>query len=127
MAKTNTFMLVFSVILLVLIAIGVFYVFGTHLVAINTCGGNKTLVVFNNKESCFPSLSNTIIANGTPYTLNSSLAVSNGRIIPLDIRFIGNNPLLYIYGTKTSPIMQVLTCSSLSRIRLKYTCNTLLM
>jgi hypothetical protein len=86
----------------VVIAVVIFYVFSHHYVLIDTCGSNRTLVVSTSGPECLPNLNSTMIVYGKPYTINSSLAASDGEVIPLDFRFIGENPLFFIWNQNVS-------------------------
>ncbi len=108
----------------VVVVVVVLYGFSHHYLLINTCSGNRTLVGLNTGPVCFPDIYNTIIANGTPYTINSSLAASGGRIIPLSFKFIGNDPLLYIWNQNTSQALDsyiFLTIPDTFKVHMQYT------
>jgi hypothetical protein len=79
---------ILSLLFIVLIAVGFFYAFSNHLLLINSCSENTTLVFKNGSGFCL--------------TQNSSIAISEGNIIPLSFRFINNSPLLYIWNQKIS-------------------------
>ncbi len=123
-SKSNNFALsIASVVFIVLVVIGVFYVFSRHIVLVNVCSGNETLIALSSGPSCYPNIYDTVIANGTPYSLNSSIAVSGGKSIPLDFRFIGDNPLLYIWNqneTETGSYA-FLTIPDTFKVHMQYT------
>ncbi|MCL5009448.1 MAG: hypothetical protein M1433_00475 [Candidatus Parvarchaeota archaeon] len=75
-------------ILLIAIAGGIIYALSSHIILINTCSADSTLIFQNKTGLCLSH--------------NSSIAISEGTIVPLAFKFIGNNPLLYIWNQKIS-------------------------
>ncbi|MCL5101440.1 MAG: hypothetical protein M1348_02415 [Candidatus Parvarchaeota archaeon] len=93
---------ILGIIPIIIIVIVILYSFSHNFLIIDTCPGSHVLIVTSTARQCFPSFNQTVIVNGTPYTLNSSFAISDGSVIPLDFRFLGENPLLYIWNQNKS-------------------------
>lgn len=113
---------VIAAVAFLIIAILIVYGFSQHYIVINTCSGGRTLIIMPSGPVCFPNIYNTIIVNGTPYTLNSSLAAYDGRVIPLDFKFVGDNPLLTIWNSNTSSVSEYfLTIPDTFKLHMQYT------
>ncbi len=123
-SKSNNFALsIASLIFIVLVAIGVFYVFSKHIVIVNVCSDNKTLIVLDSGPSCFPGVSG-VIAGGVPYFINSSTVASSVQLTPLSFRFIGDDPLLYIWNQNMSVSARqydFLTIPDTFKVHMQYT------
>ncbi len=117
-------MQIFSAVFLVVVAIVVFYSFSHHIIAVNLCPTNTTLILLKSGPACFPQINNTVIVAGKPYSLNSSIAVSDGKLIPLSFKFIGNDPLLYIWNqnaTESPGSYVFLTIPDTFKVHMQYT------
>lgn len=119
---------IIGVVPLVFIAAAIFYLFAHHIALINTCGPNQTLLVsvFTGPE-CLPPIDQTFIAYGLPYSTNSSLVVSGGTVIPLDFRFLGTQPLFYIWtNVQAEPksLYVFLTLPDSFKMHMEYVTNT---
>ncbi len=118
---------IFSVVFLLLIAAGVFYAFSQHILIFNRCPVDSTLVETVAGPVCYPSLNDTVIVKGSAYTLNSSIAVSDGRVIPLDFRFLGNQSLMDIWNqneSQSSGTYVFLTIPDTFKVHMQYRSNT---
>lgn len=71
-------------ILLVAVAVAVVYALTSHLLIVNSCGADTTLIFDNGSGICL--------------THNSSAAFYGGKLIPLTFSFVNGSPLLYIWN-----------------------------
>ncbi len=125
----KAYVAVVNTIILVLVIVAVFYLFSNHILLVKTCAANQSLFSNSSSVYCVANGDINLILGGNlvSYTPNSSVAVYNYSVKPLEFKFVGGSALFNIWNQPSlqqSDSFAFLTIPDTFKVHMQYTSSS---